>query len=140
MNYITGWFWIDFMAIVPIQHILEVESGEDKQNTAYNKLLRLLRLPRLYRLLRLLKLGKSGSDVKKKLFVARLLSTLHINEGFIKVLVLLINILFLNHLVACFWHFLAKFEDFNENTWVARENLLEKGYVPRYTAAFYWSF
>lgn len=65
---------------------------------------------------------------------------LHINEGLIKVLVLLVNILFLNHLVACFWHFLAKFEDFNEDTWVSRYGLNEKGMTDRYTAAFYWSF
>jgi hypothetical protein len=65
---------------------------------------------------------------------------LNINEGFIKVLFLLINILFLNHLVACFWHFLAKFEDFNENTWVYRAGLLDKSLTARYVASFYWSF
>jgi len=67
----------------------------------------------------------------------RFLNMLNINEGFIKVLFLLINILFLNHLVACFWHFLAKFEDFNEHTWVARAQLLEKGVTARYIACFF---
>ena len=62
----------------------------------------------------------------------RFLNMLNINEGFIKVLFLLINILFLNHLVACFWHFLAKFEDFNDNTWVARAGLLDKSTTARY--------
>ena len=72
--------------------------------------------------------------------MARILITLNINEGFIKIVILLINILFLNHLVACFWYFLAKFEDFDQSTWVARAKLLDKSYVARYIAAFYWSF
>lgn len=72
--------------------------------------------------------------------LVRFLNTIHINEGFTKVIVLLINILFLNHLVACFWHFIAKFEDFSEGTWVARANLLDKDITARYVAAFYWSF
>lgn len=70
----------------------------------------------------------------------RFLNLININEGFIKVLLLLINILFLNHLVACFWYFIAKFDNFNSSTWVARYNLLDKGLGARYIAAFYWSF
>ncbi|KRX02605.1 Cyclic nucleotide-binding protein [Pseudocohnilembus persalinus] len=59
---------------------------------------------------------------------------------FIKVVVLLMNILFLNHLVACFWHFLAKFDNFSEDTWVLRYNLYDEPAEKRYIAAFYWSF
>ncbi len=67
----------------------------------------------------------------------RALNVLGINEGFVKILVLLINILFLNHLVACGWHFLAKFDNYSPDTWVARNNLVGAEPMLRYSAGMY---
>lgn len=47
---------------------------------------------------------------------------------------LLINILFLNHLVSCFWFYIARFQDFDPDTWVARSGVLEKDTFSRYVA------
>jgi len=93
----------------------------------------------LYRLFRLVKLSKSDKDIKRKLTFARILQVFHINEGILNVISLLINILFLNHFVACFWHFIAKFDNFSNDTWVSRNGLLEDNNTKRYIAAFYWS-
>lgn len=64
INYLTGWFFVDLTAVLPITYFYD-----DTQNGAafrYNKLLRLIRLPRLYRLVRLLKIGKAKLNVKNK--------------------------------------------------------------------------
>ena len=84
----------------------------------YNKLLRLIRLPRLYRLVRLIKMSKANLNVRNKTQAARILSYLGINEGIIKGLILLGKILLINHLIACFWYFIAKFNDFEATTWI----------------------
>jgi hypothetical protein len=47
-NYLTGWFFIDFVSILPVSLILQ--SGRD-----YASLARLARLPRLYRLMKMAK-------------------------------------------------------------------------------------
>ena len=52
INYLTGWFIIDFVAIFPFDTI---SSGGG--NLSYNKLFRMLRLPRLYRMTKILKLS-----------------------------------------------------------------------------------
>lgn len=46
-EYLSGWFLIDFVAVVPISYFLT--SDNTVGTGGYNKLLRLLRLPRLYR-------------------------------------------------------------------------------------------
>lgn len=63
-QYITGWFTVDVIAVLPITYFLD-----DSTNTTalrYNKLLRLIRLPRLYRLVRLLKISKANLNIKNK--------------------------------------------------------------------------
>jgi hypothetical protein len=45
-NYLTGWFIIDIIAIIPFNHF-------SSDSSPYNKLVRLLRLPRLYNLAKL---------------------------------------------------------------------------------------
>jgi hyperpolarization activated cyclic nucleotide-gated potassium channel 2 len=64
---------------------------------------------------------------------------LGINEGVIKGLVLLGKILFINHLIACFWYFLARLSNFDENTWVTRKDLLQTSVYTKYIASFEWS-
>ena len=45
-NYVTSWFIIDFVSVIPISFL--INSGRD-----YTSLARILRLPKLYRLINL---------------------------------------------------------------------------------------
>ena len=47
-NYLTGWFWIDFIAIVPFEEIMT--------SNKFNKLTRVLRVARMSKLLKLTKM------------------------------------------------------------------------------------
>ena len=47
MTYLTGWFIIDVVSILPFTYIFQ------QGNSNLNSLTRMVRLPRLYRLLRL---------------------------------------------------------------------------------------
>ncbi|CAD8184026.1 unnamed protein product [Paramecium pentaurelia] len=136
-QYLTGWFTIDFIAVLPITYFLD--DNTDAPALRYNKLLRLIRLPRLYRLARLLKMSKTNLNIKNKTQTARILSYFGINEGIIKGLILLGKILLINHLIACFWYFVAKFNNFEGNTWVAQANLKDSSLYNQYIASFEWS-
>ena len=75
--------------------------------SSYNKLLRLLRFPRLYRLLKILRLFKMIKLFARNQTFNRIIKQLNLNMGLVKMLKVLINILFLNHLVGCMWFFIV---------------------------------
>lgn len=52
--YLKGWFWIDVISVIPLDHILEKRS---KLN-GINKSIRIARMLRFYRLLRLFRITK----------------------------------------------------------------------------------
>jgi len=56
----------------------------------------------------------------------------------------MLNIIFMmmgmSHFAACFWYFIAKLDDFNENTWVYRYEYVNASYITKYVASFYWAF
>ena len=53
LKYITTWFFIDVVAIIPINLITEFTGGN---STDFTSLARLSKLPRLYRLIKMLRL------------------------------------------------------------------------------------
>lgn len=138
-NYAMGWLIIDLVAILPLNYFLSNETDTSSQFN-YNKLLRLMRIPRLYRLLRLLKLSKSGQDTKNKVMMARVLNYLHLSEGLLKILSLVMNILFFNHMIACFYYFIPKYFYNSTNSWLVDYKYADKTLFEKYCAAFYWSF
>ena len=58
--YLKGWFWIDLLAILPIQVFMPKEDISDVTSTGsgadLNQMVRILRLGRLSKLVKLLKL------------------------------------------------------------------------------------
>ena len=53
LNYLTGWFILDILAVLPVGLVEKAFSGGENL-----KLARLARLPRLYRLIRILRMVK----------------------------------------------------------------------------------
>lgn len=110
-------------------------------DSRYNKLFRLLRLPRLYRLLKILRLlkvlqmGQSSSRSRH-----HFLKRLKLNLGTMRMLRVLMNVLFLNHLIACIWFYTAKLDDFDPDTWVVKTELLDSEPFTQYVASYYWAF
>ena len=146
LNYVQSWFFLDLIACVPINLIIDLvkptlaEDGEGNDQSM--KLLRLARLPRLYRLvrlIRLIRLLKMGDSFKK------LFNSLHINQGIAKLVGVIFIILFLNHFVACLWYWLAEFlqpTDGQEDNdyWVVRQELEDDTDGMKYVVAIYWAF
>jgi len=36
-----------------------------------------------------------------------------------------VSVIFLTHIVACFWFLIAKFDDFNPDTWAVRNSVVD---------------
>jgi hypothetical protein len=98
-NYLRTWFVIDFASTFPIDRIVESFVGGGG-NLRSLKMIRFLRLIRLLKLLRLLKLSKfaKGDGLEQNM---------SINPSLIKLFKLLFAMVFLAHLIACFFYFIA---------------------------------
>jgi CRP-like cAMP-binding protein len=90
-RYLTGWFWIDAPSSAPLE-LLDLLPGAETSQFA---LLRFLRLLRLLRLLKLLKLDE---------YIDQIEDALDVNLRFLQVVIMLIKVIFLGHILGCFWY------------------------------------
>ena len=106
VNYLTGWFTIDFLSIAPIDVAIgailtEVNGGASSDVSAQLrsvKMIRILRLIRLLKLVRLLKLKK----------LTAVIDELDVNPAIFMLLKLVFQIVFVAHFLACFWYFTSE--------------------------------
>jgi len=109
VTYLQGWFWIDVPSSVPVE-LIDIFVEGDNDHLA---MLRFLRLFRLLRLLRLLKVGE---------YIAALEIKFDVNLTFLRIVQMLCSILFLAHMLGCFWFYLAVLVGLDQDetpTWVA---------------------
>jgi len=65
------------------------------------------------------------------------------NPGISRMLKVLIMVIFLVHLTACFWFLTAKLDNFSDDTWVMRSfdnGVLNEATGRQYLISVYWSF
>ena len=139
-RYASSWLVVDAPSSVPveiIERLLNTGSTPGSQTRAAAALpaFRILRLLRLVRVLRLLKV---------KTYVSRLEEVLNVNLRPLRVVSLLLQIVFIAHLLACGW-FLTTWideDDSDELTWI---HIYEDGFAAdgpvsqQYLYSFYWA-
>ena len=68
------------------------------------------------------------------------MNNLNISVGMIRLVKLLIIQFIMVHLMSCFWHLAATFEDNLNNTWVGNRGIVDSSESFKYLSAFYWAF
>jgi len=98
-RYVSGLFIADFLSCIPWDLVFELFSGTSGGSGARSiKLLKFVRLVRLLKLTRLMKLQR---------FLVELEQRWNLNPHMIRMVKLIIKIVFLAHLLACCWHYVA---------------------------------
>ena len=113
-NYMRGWFWVDLLAAIPFDLLLELLVKTSGGWVVGNELIKLFRLNRLLRLSRLQQiLGRwqKSNVVMPSLF---------------RLVILVFWILLIAHWVACGWYFMGGIVNVEDE-------------VMRYTRALYWT-
>ncbi|GMH84089.1 hypothetical protein TL16_g09811 [Triparma laevis f. inornata] len=140
-KYVTSWFAIDFLSTFPFDRVLPLLAPDlftDESSLRMIKLIRTLRLFRLLKLLRILKLSSklgntAGRDISEI-----------IPPAMTRLIKLLFKIMFIAHLLACFW-FLSNeciaikdpmIQEEDETIW---ENCGSHTLTSQYIASFYWT-
>eukprot|EP01039_Chlorochromonas_danica_P006251 gene6251-6892_t len=124
-HYLVFWFWVDLVAAIPFDTICA--AFVDAESMATIRLVRVLRLVRLVKLYRIFREGNA------------LTSFLH--PGLVSLATLLLQLFFIAHLFACFWHYLAISNLANdyETNWLAYGQFTDQTVVQRYVAACYFT-
>ena len=68
----------------------------------------------------MLRLIKHNKSIKKLTDLVRM------NAGVMRMITVAITVFFMVHIVSCLWFLVAKFDDFNPDTWVVRKDYLDK--------------
>lgn len=103
LNYLRGWFIIDFLAIFPFDKIIQ---GNQSSSEDINGIVRIARLGRMYklikltRLIRIIKLLKQKSNILK--FAADIFQ---LGNGFERIYFFIIFSMMVCHIFACLWVF-----------------------------------
>lgn len=140
-KYVKSWLVLDMLGCLPISYIsFPGTDSESSSGDNYNRLIRLLRVPRMYRLLRVFRLMKLTRTFKANSLVRKLINTLKMNNGIVRLLRFAVTIMILVHVTGCFWFFLAKLDDFGPDTWVTRYSYNNKPNIELYILAIYYVF
>mmetsp|Transcript_49674 Transcript_49674/g.115952 ORF Transcript_49674/g.115952 Transcript_49674/m.115952 type:complete len:1327 (-) Transcript_49674:54-4034(-) len=97
-RYCMSYFIFDLLSWLPLDLMVQVITGNSSAEMKSVKLMKFVRLIRLAKLMRLFKLGR---------FLAILEEQLHLKPAMIRMVRLNLGIVFLAHLLACMWHFIA---------------------------------
>lgn len=125
-HYLTTWFLIDFVSTIPWGSMVG-NSHESASNLIAIRLIRILRLVRLVKLYHIMK----SSDFLDKL---------RVNPAMVSLFVLMLQIFYIAHIFACFWHYIALPQatgDFPDN-WLNAAGLEDAPIRDRYIASFYF--
>jgi hypothetical protein len=96
MNYLKGFFIIDFLSILPYDNISTATGSGGNL-----KILRVIRIARLAKLLRILRSSR---------IFARFENSMTINYGALKLFKFIVGTLFIAHWMACLWHLIKVIE------------------------------
>jgi hypothetical protein len=137
-HYLQTWFLIDFLSTLPLEYFVDSASSDLR----LLKLLRMVRLVRLAKLLKLLKVEELYDKYEDQIPVSR--------TAF-QIFLLMVQLLYLAHVVACIWYTIADHTDPDVTaTWASEWFKKEEDEVPwvwqdrtplrtKYIASLYWS-
>lgn len=113
VNYLTGWFILDILAVFPFQYVFESDIGQ------YNNLVRLGRLPRLYKVVRMTKLMRMFKMLKERNRLIRYITYfLRVGATVERLLTSLISLIFFCHVACCFWYLAGVLNEDGKN-WIS---------------------
>ena len=130
-RYLKFWFWIDIVSTIPFDEIVaNISSSSSSDIYSSTRLVRVVRLLRLVKLIRFMRLQKIFSILRNR----------DVNESVLSTLSLSTQILFLCHLVACFWFFLGSSDDNAvDGTWLLQFGFNAVPIFDQYVASLYWT-
>lgn len=86
---------------------------------------------RLFKMVRLLKYNRN---------IKRLMEKLKMNPAYMRMITLTLTVVFMVHLVSCFYYMIVAFSDFEPDCWIVIHGLIDSDNFTQYISAMYWAF
>ena len=118
IHYLKGWFWIDFVSVIPFDLLFP--------NNKYNTLAKLFKVSRLYRLLKLTKLMRMLKVLREKNNLLKFLTELlRIGIGVERLFIAIVSVVIFCHIGACIWYMLSEMTN-SPYSWVSVNQMRDK--------------
>ena len=117
--------------------LIEMSNDGNKQQD-YNKLFRLLRIGRLYRIVKVFNFLRVLKFIKNSKTYEKILIALKMNAGIKRLIKTVLSFFLVVHFFGCLWFYMARFTDFEPDTWVVRYGILDLPPGSQYLFSFYW--
>jgi len=127
-EYAKGWFLVDLLASLPFDFIFAAAVKNSQVGVA-GRLLKVLRIGRVFRLSRVARFDLILSYFEDKLGM---------NPRIFRLLLLLVQVLFIGHLTACTWWALPTL--FSAHPWYHFYGYENEPLLKRYVFSLYWTF
>ncbi|RHX97281.1 hypothetical protein DYB25_011114, partial [Aphanomyces astaci] len=132
-SYLRGWFGIDLVSTLPLEfiakHLYPEATASSSSNTLQSaKILRGLKLIRLLKLVRIRKIGQMISKLEEEVFA---------NQSVLSLVKILLFLLFLAHLVACVWFYVAQISTYDNCYHKVKIGFFLIFFIPSYTTVGY---
>jgi hypothetical protein len=105
-----------------------------------NRLFRVFRIARLFKIFRASKCVSLMKSLRKSEKVNTVVRFFKLTKGLIRLLSFMIVVLILSHFAAWLWYYIARFNDFDYDTWVFRYEMLNDTKARLYLTSLYWAF
>jgi hypothetical protein len=105
-----------------------------------NRVVRISRITKLYKIIRMSKmvrLAKFGK-VRTKMF-KNFSSVMEVTAGLDRLIFLSLVFFLLIHIIACFWIFIAKFDESSKDNWIYSKGYHDNDVYDLYVSSFYFS-
>lgn len=102
VNYLKGYFVLDFLATFPFDLILKTEAARDYDGL--NHASKLSKLPKIIKFLRVARLLRLLRVYRLQQLVRQIENNYNVHQGITRLLNIVSIIMFATHLVGCLWH------------------------------------
>eukprot|EP00347_Sterkiella_histriomuscorum_P023172 403335679 len=119
--------------LFPFQDVIGSNGGN------YQKLLRLMRIPRLFRMFKIMRILNQIKFLKQRKGFNRCIKKITMNTAIVRMIQGMVGAIVITHLFACFFFLIAKLDDFEPDTWVARMGMIDDPAESQYLFSLYWA-
>ena len=134
-RYLLSWFIVDFASTFPFDVVATTAMGDNAEGNENFlrsfKIIRFLRLMRLLKLVRMIKMSKLMRNLQENFTI---------NPAALSLVNLLLKVVFISHILCCFWYFLGSANASEASpSWVKAENLQGAEVSRKYLTSLYWT-
>ncbi|XDV34095.1 hypothetical protein PO909_004300, partial [Leuciscus waleckii] len=140
-RYLRGWFTIDFISSIPVDYIFLIVDIESRLESAevYRtaRALRIVRFTKILSLLRLLRLSRLIRYIHQWEEIFHM--TYDLASAVVRIVNLIGMMLLLCHWDGCMQFMVPMLQDFPENCWVSKNNMVNSTWDVQYSYALFMS-